>query len=387
MRAIFVSCGQSYFRPWDKGCPTPAVSLVSPVPLSYDLVRMRAPQQGKSSHQLSERFSRPPLERMLRLHERLMAGTFPNCRKLAGELEVSAKTIQRDIDFMRDRLHLPIAHNRERNGYGFTSPVEAFPMLELNNAELVAVFVAQKALGQFKGTPFENPLRSAFEKLTSGLKGKVSVPWLEADSLISFRNFDVAYTDMGVFQTVSEAVQQGKILQFEYKKLNSLVFETRRVEPYHLACVLNQWYCFAFDQKRRSFRAFVLGRMKNPKVTPEEITAPKPFSIDAYLKGSFGVFNAKGSHLVRIQFDGFAAQLVRERPWHPSQKMQDTKDGGLELQLRLSSLEEVEPWVLSWGKHARVLAPESLRRRVYDIAQYQVKEFSSQAKAAKVPKE
>jgi proteasome accessory factor B len=111
--------------------------------------------------------------------------------------------------------------------------------------------------------------------------------------------------------------------------------------------------------------------MRNPKVTPDEITDPKPFSIDAYLKGSFGVFNAKGSHTVRIQFDAFAAQLVRERTWHPSQKMQDTGDGGLELQLRLSSLEEIEPWVLSWGKHAKVIAPEAFRMRLRAVVTFQ----------------
>ena len=43
----------------------------------------------------------------MRLHQRLIAGDFPNCRKLSDELEVSAKTIQRDIDFMRDRLGHP----------------------------------------------------------------------------------------------------------------------------------------------------------------------------------------------------------------------------------------------------------------------------------------
>ena len=321
--------------------------------------------------------TRPPLERMQRIFRLIKEGGHPSRITLAKEIEVTTKTSQRDIDFMRDRLHLPIAHNREKNGYEFTSPVEVFPMLELNNAELVAVFVAQKALGQFKGTPFENPLRSAFEKLTSGLKGKVSVPWLEVDSLISFRNLDIASTDMGVFQTVSESVQQGRILEFEYKKLNSLVHETRRIEPYHLACVLSQWYCFGFDLKRRSIRAFVLGRMRNPKVTTDEIVDPKPFSIDTYLKGSFGVFNAKGIHAVRIQFDAFAAQLVRERSWHPSQKMQDTEDGGLELQLRLSSLEEIEPWVLSWGKHAKVIAPETLRTRIYEISKFQVNAFAS----------
>jgi proteasome accessory factor B len=206
------------------------------------------------------------------------------------------------------------------------------------------------------------------------------------DSLISFRGFDVASTDMEVFQTVSEAVQKGRILEFEYKKLNSLEPETRRAEPYHLACILNQWYCFAYDLARRSFRAFVLGRMRNPKVSIEQIADPKPFSIDAYLKGSFGVFNAKGSHTVRIQFDAFAAQLVRERSWHPSQRKKDTKAGGLELELCLSSLEEVEPWVLSWGKHAKVLAPEALRKRIYNVAQFQVQTLSDGPQAKRQSK-
>ena len=49
-------------------------------------------------------FSRPPLERMMRLHAALKARRFPNCQKIGAELEVSAKTIQRDIDFMRYRL-------------------------------------------------------------------------------------------------------------------------------------------------------------------------------------------------------------------------------------------------------------------------------------------
>jgi predicted DNA-binding transcriptional regulator YafY len=334
---------------------------------------------------IKKQLTRPPLERMQRIFRIIKEGKHPSRIALAQEIEVTTKTIQRDIDFMRERLHLPIAHNREKNGYEFTDSVEAFPMLELNSAELVSVFVAQKALGQFKGTSFEMPLRSAFEKLTAGLKGSVSVPWNEVDSMISFRDFDVASTDMAVFQTVSEAVQKGRILEFEYKKLNSLVPETRRIEPYHLACILNQWYCFGFDLKRRSIRAFVLGRMRNSVMTSEEIIDPKPFSIDAYLKGSFRVFNAKGDYKVRIQFDAFAAQLVRERSWHPSQKMQDTNNDELELQLRLSSLEEIEPWILSWGKHVRVLAPEDLQKRIYEAAQFQVATFDSQNKTTGNP--
>ena len=51
--------------------------------------------------------SRPPLERMLRIHQALQSGKFPNASTLAREIEVATKTIHRDIEFMRDRLGLP----------------------------------------------------------------------------------------------------------------------------------------------------------------------------------------------------------------------------------------------------------------------------------------
>ena len=55
---------------------------------------------------------------------------------------------------------------------------------------------------------------------------------------------------------------------------------------------------------------------------------------------------------------------ARERIWHPSQKIQELADGGLELTLQLSSLLEIEPWVLSWAEHAKVLGPVELKKRI-----------------------
>ena len=52
--------------------------------------------------------SRPPLERMLRIHDELRFGALVNCTTLVRTLEVSCKMIVRDIAFMRDRLDWPI---------------------------------------------------------------------------------------------------------------------------------------------------------------------------------------------------------------------------------------------------------------------------------------
>ena len=51
-------------------------------------------------------YSRPPWERMMRMHQLIKSGKYPNCSKLAREFEVVTRTIKRDIDFMKDRLEL-----------------------------------------------------------------------------------------------------------------------------------------------------------------------------------------------------------------------------------------------------------------------------------------
>src|SRR5258708_14950244 len=106
-----------------------------------------------------QQFSRPPLVRMLQLHQQLQAGSFPNCRKLADELEVSTKTIQRDIDFMRDRLNMPIEYDQLHFGFAYTQAVTNFPSIEVSEGEGIPLCVAQKALEQYPGNPFAKPLR------------------------------------------------------------------------------------------------------------------------------------------------------------------------------------------------------------------------------------
>ncbi|NJL19128.1 MAG: WYL domain-containing protein [Bdellovibrionaceae bacterium] len=70
---------------------------------------------------------------------------------------------------------------------------------------------------------------------------------------------------------------------------------------------------------------------------------------------------------MRIRFDRFASQLVRERVWHASQQIQELTGGEVELRLSLDNLAEIEPWVLGWGEHAKVLGPPALWKRLAAI--------------------
>jgi len=301
---------------------------------------------------------------MMRLHAALKSHHLPNCRTIARELEVSPKTIQRDIDFMRDRLGLPIDYDAKRFGFYYTEAVTGFPSIEVSEGEITALFVAQKALAQYKGTPFEKPLRSAFRKITDGLKDRVSFSWTDLEDVISFRSAGASSADLELFEVVSKAVLRSVELEFEYRKLKSNAYEARRVRPYHLGCLENQWYLFAEDLERRQLRTFALPRVRKVKRTMKGFRRPANFSIAQVLSGSFGVYSSGKKQRIQIQFDPFAARLVAERKWHESQRVRERPDGSIVLELELGGLEEIERWILSWGKHARVVAPKELATRI-----------------------
>lgn len=310
--------------------------------------------------------SRPPLARMMHMHARLHSRRYPNCRKLADELEVSPKTVQRDIDFMRYRLGLPIEYDQLHFGFYYSEPVSSFPNVEISQGELVALYVGHKALAQYKGTGFEGPLSTAFRKIADGLQDKISFSWSELDSAVSFRSAGRTVADLQTFEALSQAVFQTVEVRFDYKKLGSRGYEERTVQPYHLGCVENLWYLFGFDLVRDQLRTFALPRIRNVRVSKAKFRRPIDFSIGKFLEKSFGVYArpTKAKLRVKVRLDSFAAQLVEERSWHTSQKIKHLPGGGAELSLVLGNLEEVERWILSWGNHAEVLAPAELRERI-----------------------
>ena len=71
---------------------------------------------------------------------------------------------------------------------------------------------------------------------------------------------------------------------------------------------------------------------------------------------------------MRVWFGRSRAQLMRERKWHKSQKIKELGKGEIELSFELSSTVEIVPWILSWGEHARAVAPKSLVNEVKQTA-------------------
>ena len=352
---------------------TPALASVEPA--SFGKGGERPPPSVRTGLSAAST-ARPPLVRMVRIHELLAAGKFPNCSKLAAEFEVSTKTIQRDIEFMRDQLSLPIAYDQPRHGFHYAHPVAQFPMITVSEGELVALLVAQKAVEQYRGTSFEKPLHAAFEKLVSSLGDQASVSLHELSAAVSFRSAGVPQAQIEVFEVLADAVMTSQTIAFEYLSLRAKKAERRNVEPYHLACISNQWYLLANDLARGDMRTFAVTRIAGPKNLRLGFRRPADFSVSQMLSGSFAAFDAGKTERVRIRFDAFAARLVAERQWHKSQKIRPLADGNVELAMQVGLAPDLESWILGWGAHAEVLEPEALRAKIRESARRMAGRYS-----------
>jgi len=301
---------------------------------------------------------------MLRIHQSIQAGGFPNATRLAAQLEVSTKTVQRDLEFMRDRLELPLEYDAGRFGYHYTGEVSSFPTLQLTEGELFALLVAEKALQQYRGTNFERPLLSALKKMEQSLPETVSINLTELGEAISFRTRAEPVLNLEVFDTLARAVARREQLEFQYRKPGHTEPDTRLVDPYHLGNINGEWFLFAYDHGRKDIRTFVPARIKAVRPTGIPFKKPRGFSLERRLRDSFGVHSGVGSHEVVIRFAAEVADYIREKRWHDSQQLRELRGGEVELRLRLSSLGEVERWILGWGGRARVVRPKELRKGV-----------------------
>src|ERR1700679_3613235 len=105
--------------------------------------------------------TRPPLKRMKVIDQALRAGRWPTDKSTAAELEADPRTVRRDLEFMRYQLLAPIKSSRAQRGYYYTDKTYHLPFRQVREGELISLFLAERVMQQFRGTPFEPDPRRA----------------------------------------------------------------------------------------------------------------------------------------------------------------------------------------------------------------------------------
>ncbi len=299
---------------------------------------------------------------MLRIHQALQSGDFPNAATLARELEVSTKSIHRDLEFMRDRLNLPLEYDRGQQRLSLHGEVSSFPTLQITEGELFALLVAEKALQQYRGTSFEKPLFSAFKKMAAALPDTISLNLADWEQTISFRTRAEPILNLEIFDALAKAAAQRQQLELTYRKPGQREPELRVVDPYHLANINGEWFLFACDHLRARTSAPSCRRASRPSSRPgRHFERPQKFSLEKRLRDSFGVHSGQGEFRSGHPLQRTGAPITSAKKNGTTRRnLRELKDGGVELRMKLSSLAEVERWVLGWGGDAKVLKPREL---------------------------
>lgn len=312
--------------------------------------------------------TRRPYQRMFAIHRAISKGGYPNCTTLARELEVTPKTIQRDIDFMRDNFGVIIEYDDKRHGFHAVNGLPDFPGFVMGAEELAALFLTRTALESIRGTSLEKTMREIFGKIIRPIEGTVHLTWAEMDEAFTRKMPEMKARDVTLFGQLAEAVIKRHEVGFHYRKLDADKAAPRRVRPYHLGEVDGAWYLIGHDVERDALRTFALPRMSRTKVHAATFERPAGFDGREHLRRSFGIWQPAGDriHLVRVVLKDYGARLAQERRWHPTQEttVLDAKGNKVEVRFEAGALEEVVRWVLSFGSKAEVTGPPELRQMV-----------------------
>jgi len=302
---------------------------------------------------------KPQHARLLFIDRKIREKCFPNCGTLAEEWEVSDRTIQRDIDYMRYELDAPVEYSARKRGYYYTEEQYRLPAIAIRESDLFAIYLAEKLLTQYEGTPVYDNLRSVFSKIEACLPGKAAIRPGDDPGLFTVLPPFTTVILPEVLTTVFDCLRSSTRMEIEYRSPGGGT-AWRKIDPYHGVRFEGDWYVVGHCHLRRAIRTFSLARMVTVRRGTEQFVRPASFDFRKLSGSHFGIHWGADETKVRIHFTPRAAVYIRERQWHPSQRMDEQQDGSLILTLTVNHLLELKRWILSWGDDARVLAPRDL---------------------------
>jgi predicted DNA-binding transcriptional regulator YafY len=169
-------------------------------------------------------------------------------------------------------------------------------------------------------------------------------------------------------QKLNQACIDHKTVKMNYYSYHRDEDTVRKVDPYKLWFMDGSIYLIGFCHKRSEFRTFLLDRISELEVTDERFIPMDDFSFEEYIQHSFKVFREEELVEVVVEFDKSARQLIKEKVWHPSQRIEDNRDGSIQATFRVAGITEIKHWLLGFGAKAKVIEPPNLREEISEEA-------------------
>jgi predicted DNA-binding transcriptional regulator YafY len=304
-------------------------------------------------------------ERFYRIRRRLVEKGALTRREIEEDLEISHATFKRDIEYLRDRLNVPVVWSRERQAYVLDPEAEAteLPGVWFSPSEIYALLEIEHLLGSLSpgllGRQLE-PLRTRLAALLErGDRGH-----REIRRRIRVIGPGTRRVDRDVFEALSLALLGRRQLWIRHRKRGDGGETERVVSPQRLVHYRYNWYLDAWCHLRRDLRVFSVDAMSAAAVRAEAAREVADEELDRVLGAGYGIFAGADTQVAVLRFTPEAARWVADEVWHSRQVGRIEPDGSYRLELPYSREPELVMDLLRHGAGVLVLGPPALREHV-----------------------
>lgn len=311
--------------------------------------------------------SKNHLERLLFIDSKIRQENFPSKSIFVDKFEVSAKTIERDLQYMRDRLGAPLEFDRLKKGYYYSSKNYFLPSIVMSEGELFALVMSLETIKTIGDPLLTKKLKESYKKLVKYLPENIKI---DLDSLATHSivvNHPGLTIDESIWKVLTDGVKLRKKIKIDYQSPGKDGTVERELLPYYLLSSKGGWYLLAMNKIRNRIETYAVFRMKKAKLLNSKFTIPDSFKPENYIDPEFGIFSSTEEYDIEIEFDSRTAPYIKERIWHTGQTIREKKDGSIILKFKTNQLESVQFWLLPWGAGSKVLAPQELKEMMMEV--------------------
>lgn len=295
--------------------------------------------------------------RLLRLLSLLSSRRFWPGPELAQRLEVTERTLRRDIDRLRSLGHPVDAQSGVAGGYALGAGA-TLPPLTLADDEALAVAIALRTAATFLSASIGEAALRALTKLERVFPPRLRRRANTLRQSITLLERPSPHVDSELLSTLAEACDERRVISFQYTARNDARSD-RQVEPAGLVHT-GSWYLVAFDRGRNDWRTFRVDRMATP-VNPGECFRPRPPPEDGDLRAFVSRSIAVLGYPHRAELILHApAERVTEWISAATATVERLDAGRCRISVGALSLSRLAAWAASFGVDFEVLDPPEL---------------------------
>lgn len=306
-----------------------------------------------------------PATRMLRLLSSLQANYRLSGSELATRLQVSPRTLRRDIERLRSLGYPVLGTTGAEGGYRLEAGT-AMPPLLLEDEEVVAIAVGLRTAAGGTVVGMEEASVRALAKLEqilpSRLRHQVNTLQTYTVPLAASGPTVAAETLVAIAQACRDRVG----LRFDYSRRDG-TGSRREVEPHRLVSVGQRWYLVAWDVDRRDWRTFRVDRLGPPRPSGARFSPRALPAADAAAFVSQAIASIPSRHDAVVTLKA-PLEVVSAR-WYPAGARLEAVDSGTcRMHVGAESLEWLAMATAMLGVDFEVHSPPELLDHVRTLA-------------------